>query len=268
MYFSMANDNKYLYQILYPKNALVGSQLPPEEFGKHFQTGSSRFYAGKVIFSEVDINYRNDYLDIENCLEALVPHEDGRPKATKYISCYRVLEHLSLESLGDLFLVNPNGTVLRLKQGIYEKKHHQGHLRTFADICPLTMLVITTYDAIEYAKYITTSANKKGAPQQFYTQIELDVDQFMKDFEANPFISAPISFLHPSKLRDAINEVMKSHGKKPLKGLSLRSDIGRTPWTQIRHGFWIANDQKMVFWPMLEMSELEKNNYGFYRSMV
>jgi hypothetical protein len=242
--------------------------LSPVEFGKHFQTGSSRFFSGKVIFCQVDTAYRNDYFDIDGCLKELVPHNDGRPKATKYISCYRVLEHIDHSAMGDMFLVNANGTVLRLEQQEYNNVHHGGFLRTFADICPLTMMVITTYDACEYAKYIASDANKKGAPRQFFTQIDLDTDSFIRDFDRNPFMPSPIPFIHPSKLRDAITEVTKSHGKKPLKGLSLSSDIGRTPWTRIRHGFWITSGEGIIFWPMPEMKDLENDHFEFYKGML
>lgn len=64
----MAEFPKHLYLILYPNEALVASQLTPEEFGKHYSVGSPRHFSGKVIFAEVDIGYRNDYFRIDDYL--------------------------------------------------------------------------------------------------------------------------------------------------------------------------------------------------------
>jgi hypothetical protein len=44
-------DEKYLYVIMWPNYALVGSNLPPEEFGKHYTLGSSRYFNGMVVFA-------------------------------------------------------------------------------------------------------------------------------------------------------------------------------------------------------------------------
>ena len=49
----MAEFAKHLYLILYPNEALVASQLTPEEFGMHYSVGSPRHFKGKVIFVEV-----------------------------------------------------------------------------------------------------------------------------------------------------------------------------------------------------------------------
>ena len=73
-----------------------------------------------MIFSEVDVGFRHPYFNIETALASLVPHEDGRPKATRFISCYRVLEHTDYDALMDLYLTNPDGTCMRLEEAAYD----------------------------------------------------------------------------------------------------------------------------------------------------
>ena len=80
-----------LYVILHPTSALIGSQLTPAELARHYTVGPTRHYRGKVIFAELDVGFRNPYFAIDAALREMVPHPDGRPKATKFISCYRVL---------------------------------------------------------------------------------------------------------------------------------------------------------------------------------
>jgi len=256
---------KRLYQILYPNNSLVASQLNPEEFGKHYQVGSARHYEGKVIFTEVDAGFRHDFFNIEEGFKGLIPHKDGRPKATKFISSYRVLEHVDLDALKSLYLVTPNGRLLELKQGKHDKHHQPGFIRTYAQICPTTVLAMTKLNAVEYAQYITRPRHSKWVPKLFFTQIELPINQFLKDFEENPFISPPFPFVHPAKLRNSILE-LKNTGKE-AKGISLNSDLEKIPYTKIRHGFWIVCEQKSAFFPMPDSETIKKGNYDFYKEM-
>ncbi|MFQ5355865.1 MAG: hypothetical protein ACE5DY_05165, partial [Mariprofundaceae bacterium] len=254
---------KRLYQILYPNNSLVASQLDPEQFGKHYQVGSPRHYHGKVIFAEVEADFRHDFFDIEKGFAGLIPHENGQPKATKYISSYRVLEHVDLDAVKNLYLVTPNGRTFELKQGKHDKPHEPGLIRTYAQICPTTVLSMTKLNAVEYAQYITGTRHSKWVPTLFFTQIELPIDQFLKDFEENPFISPPFPFVHPAKLRDSIIELKNSD--KEAKGISLNSDLESIPYTRIRHGFWLVCDKKSAFFPIPDGETIKRENYLFYK---
>ena len=138
-----------MYHILYPNQALIASSLDPEAFGKHYQIGSHRHYEGKVIFCEIDRDFRHDYFDIDSAMKQLTPHEDGRPKATKYISSFRVLEHIDFAAVKDLYLISATGGCLRLSRQPYDKTHQPGHLRCFAQITPMNMLVLSALNAEE-----------------------------------------------------------------------------------------------------------------------
>jgi len=254
-----------LYQILYPNNSLVASQLNPEQFGKHFLVGTARHYEGKVIFTEVDADFRHDFFNIEEGFAGLIPHEDGRPKATKFISSYRVLEHIDLDAVKNLYLVTSNGVTLELRQGVHDKPHQPGLIRTYAQICPTTVLSMTKLNAEEYAGYITNPRHSKWVPKLFFTQVELPIEQFLKEFEEHPFMSPPFPFVHPAKLRDSILE-LESTGKE-AKGISLNSEMEKIPYTKIRHGFWLACDKKNLFFPMPDEETIRKDNYPFYKAM-
>ena len=58
-------DEKHLYVIMWPNYALVASNLQPDEFGKHYTLGSSRYFHGQVVFAEIDPTYRHDFLNID-----------------------------------------------------------------------------------------------------------------------------------------------------------------------------------------------------------
>ncbi len=261
----MAYQNR-LYQILYPNQALVASQLPPEEFARHYLIGSIRHYSGKMVFADIDLSFRNPYFDIEGCLQNLAPHEDGRPKHTKFICSYRVMEHMDFDYINRLYLSTAEADTLELQPQPYDKVHQTGFLRTFAEIAPLSMLVMSPYDMLEFGRFITQPGNTKGCPKIFYTQVDLNVDQFLVDFEKNAFMRAPFPFLHPSKLRDAIQE-MKIKQEKNTKGLSLFCPLDQISFKMIRHGFMFTGQDRSKFFPMPSLHDLEANHFRFWQSL-
>ena len=80
----------HLYLSVMPE-ALIASQLSPPSFGTYYATGSEKKSRSQAMFFELDPDFRHPYFDIEAGLERLVPHEDGSPKRSVYISIYRVL---------------------------------------------------------------------------------------------------------------------------------------------------------------------------------
>ena len=260
------NYDNHLYHILYPNPSLVASQYNPEQFSRHYTSGSTRYYTGKLVFAEIDCNFRNPYFNIDDAIEQLVPHEDGRPKATKFISSYRVLEHIDFQSIQKLYLTTPDGSVLELQEHAYETIHQPGFLRIFAEIAPLRMLVLTTYNFIDFGHNITAPDNTKGAPKFFYTQLDINTEEFLANFEANPFMQSPIPTIHPAKLRDAIHE-LSIYRTKHTKGLSLDCPLEQIPYKMIRHGFMFSSQKESKFFPMPSLEEIEKNNFKFWRSM-
>jgi hypothetical protein len=261
----MQYENR-LYLILAPNTALVASQLNPDDFANHYTSGSVRYYAAKLVFAEIDINFRHPYFKIDEAIAALIPHDDGRPKATKFISTYRVLEHIDLNAIKRLILSTPDGYTLELHAAPYTKTHEPGYLRTFAEIAPLRMLVLTRLDFPAFGKYITDPNFPKGAPKQFYTQVELDIEEFLKKFERHPTMHPPVPGLHPSKLREAIIE-MRADPHKASKGLRLDSSFDTIPYKLIRHGFMFASQDETRFFPMPSASEIEETRFRFWRAM-
>jgi hypothetical protein len=260
------NYENHLYEILSPNPALVASQLSPEMFAKHYTSGSTRYYAGKTFFADIDIEFRHPFFNIEDGLKALVPHEDGRPKATRFICSYRVIEHMDFNAIKKIYMTSPEGYCIGLDAAPYDKAHQLGYLRIFAEIAPLKMLVLSRFNFTEFGKYITDPNYPKSAPKQLYTQLELEVDDFMDDFEERPTMQSPIPGLHPAKLRDAIIE-MREVETKLTKGLSLSCSFDDISYKLIRHGFMFASQDNTKFFPMPSSEAIQAMNLKFWRSM-
>ena len=258
---------KHLYVILYPNFALVASMLPPKAFGKHYTLGSSRYFHGQVIFAEIDPNYRNEYFPIDRFLQEVKPKPDGSPKRTKFISTYRVLEHVDLSAFRNLYVTSTMGLVLELERKPYAREHKPGYIRTFQEICPLSMVVLAYMTPPEFGKYITDPNQPKSAPKVAFTQIDLDIDEFLLRLEEDPFRPSPIPNVHPHKLRDQILE-LRANPHKRVKGISLDSALGGISFLRLRGGFWIAHRDEFIFYPIPNREALEKEHYEWFKSIT
>jgi hypothetical protein len=256
----------HLYAILFPSTALVGSQLSPEEFGRHFISGSSKYYAGKLIFVEVQADYRHPFLKIDEMMKHLTPHEDGSPRATKYVSTYRVLEHLDYDALLNLYITTPEGYTLELKPGSQGPERQPGLIRAYAEINPVSMMLLSDLSFSEFGKFITAPDSRVGAPVMLFTQIEMDPDEFLAAFDANPLLPSPIPDIHPSVLRKSIWE-LRQFPDKHTKGLSPASPLGKISFKNLRHGFLFATQDKTKFYPMPDIKVIEETNFKFWKYM-
>lgn len=262
----MTDFKKHLYAIMHPNRALVASQLEPMEFGKQYSVGTKRYYQGKVLFVEVDPEFRNDYFSIDKFLEDTVAHPDGSPKRTKIISSYRVLENIDLEALGDLYAVTVSGKTLRIPKTEYKaKESEEGTIRIIQEINPLQLLVATTFDHREFGAFMTKEDNPKGAPKLFYTQIDLDVDRFLADWEQNPFLPPPIPGIHPQKLARALRG-LRENKENHTATIGLSSVLDQLVYRKLKDGFFISQGDNLNYYPFPSEGELQRDHYAWYRS--
>ena len=219
----MAEFQKHLYMIVFPTNALVASQLDANKFGEHYIMGSAKHFSGKVIFAELDINYRNDYFDIDKYLEQTVPHTDGSPKKTKFISSYNVLEHVDLSAIQKLFLCTRNGKVLPLEPAEYTAYNEPGMIRIYQEITPLETLVASIKDQRSFGKFITRETTSKGAPKVCFTQIDFNIDNFFESNKNKEIFNIDLPGVNPYRFYGCISE-LKDKPEKTTK--TIRSVYG------------------------------------------
>ncbi len=263
----MPEFEKHLYMIVFPINALVASQLDPTKFGEHYTTGSAKHFSGKVIFAEIDINYRHDYFDIDSYLEQTVPHEeDGSPKKTKFICSYNVLEHVELSAIKKLFLCTRNGKVLPIEPAEYKAINEPGLIRIYQEITPLETLVASTKDQREFGKFITTETKSKGAPKIFFTQIDFNIDHFLQTNKNREIFNIDLPGVNPYRFFDCIKE-LQDKPEKLTKTIGLGSLLREISYKFLRHGFWFASGDELKFFPMPSETELE-NKYFYWWKFV
>lgn len=262
----MPDYPKHLYMIVFPINALVSSQLEPERFGEHYTMFSAKHFSGKVIFAEIDINYRNEYFDIDRYLSLTVPHEDGTPKRTKFISSYKVLENIELSAIQRLFLVTVNGKVLPIEPAEYTAYNEPGLIRIYQEICPLETLVASTKEQRDFGKFITTQTRSKGAPKICFTQIDFNIDEFFRQNKNKDIYTIELPDVNPYRFYECIME-LKNNPEKLTKTISLGSILRDISYKFLRHGFWFAAGEELKFYPMPSQHDLE-NKYFYWWKFV
>ncbi len=260
----MANAEKHLYMLVFPINALVASQLEPEQFGEHYTLGSAKHYSGKVIFAEIDINFRNDYFDIDKYLDLTTTHTDGTPKKTKFIKSYGVLEHIDLQAIKKLHLVTTNGKVLSIEPAEYTAYNEPGLIRIYQEITPLDTLVASTMNQRDFGKFITTQTTSKGAPKVMFTQLEFDIKHFMDVNKNKEIFHVDLPNVNPYRFYDCILQLQK-YPDKITKTIGLGSLLRDLSYKFLRHGFWFACGEEMKFFPMPSEAELENQYYYWWK---
>jgi hypothetical protein len=128
------------------------------------------------------------------------------------------------------------------------------------------MLVLSRMDFVGFGQFLTDPANPIGAPRFFYTQVELDLNGFLTEYEANPFMQPPLHNLHPEILASAIRE-LRTVRSKSNKGLSLNANLDDLSYRRIARGFMFAGRGESRYYPMPAGADIEKANLKFFRAM-
>jgi len=253
----MARD-VHLYLSLIPE-ALIASMLTPEEFGVYYAVGTSKKAHGQAIFFEVDADFRHDYFRIDEGIRRCTPHEDGSPKASIYISVYRVLEHVALDALGMLYLVTPDGRVLGLEAGEALPLGTDG-LHLYQEIAPVHPLVVSSLD-----------------PKAFYELIVKSPSSLLR-LPAICFVELRLGELAADPLHGAIGDLPYSrtgHLRQCLMALATKSVaakmVNRTEpaafhYRAIKSGFFVGNEASLRHFPMPSPENLRSENYRWWRS--
>jgi len=262
----MSDFAKHLYLILFPNEALVASQLTPEEFGKHYSIGSSRHFTGKVIFVEVDIDFRHEYLRIDDYLKLTESPIPGRPKRTKFVKSYRVLEHVDFTALQKLYLVTTDGAVLGLEKSLPEDDEAPGPVRVYQEICPLRLLVASSLDAAQFGLFITEETWSRGAPKIFFTKYNIDVEATVRDNAVHAYNMGPLPNVNPTNLPTAFKELQEDPTKK-TKTVSLNPNLDSVSYKLIKQGFWFTSGKETIFYRMPGIEELREKHSSWWRHL-
>ncbi len=248
----------HLYLSTIPE-ALIASMLTPEEFGVYYAVGSAKKSRGQAVFFEIDPDFRHDYFRIEEGLRRCLPHEDGSPKASIYISVYRVLEHIPLNVIQKLYLVTKDGRVLGLESS-EELPEGTGGLHLYQEIAPVHPLVVSSLGHREFYDLIVRNPTSLlSLPAICF--VELRLGELAEDPERGAVRDLPYSNL--GHLRQCLIDLRTKtvHAK-----MVNRIQPASFPYRTIKSGVFVGNENRLLYFPLPSQEELRAKHYRWWRS--
>lgn len=247
----------HYYMLCYRSEALIASHLDPEAFGIYMAVGTQKNTRGNVLFFEINENLVSDYFHLQDIEQRCIPHPDGSPKRSKYISIYRVLEHLELQAFKKLYLVTADGRVMHLEESQYETAAEKNGLNLYQELCPVSPMVVSELAPAAFVSFMTDPKNHVSVPRIFLVDMLLNLDEKGK-------LAGHLPYANPHHIIDCLNELKSPH-KKSTKTVS------RTPHFQgffrtIRKGFFLGDQTGMKFYKFPDRRELEVEHSKWWRS--
>ncbi len=251
---------KYLYLSLAPE-ALIASNLSPVDFGAYYATGEKQHSFDQAIFFEIDPNFKSDYLPIDKFESLAVPHADGRPHKSVYLSVYRVLEHVPLSAFKNLFLVTSDGRTLALEKGNYEPIPNES-LFLYQDLAPSRPRVASALEPKAYVERLTSHDRLVHMEKIAFCDLKLGALQ--DDPEKGDAQDLP--YKNINHLRDCLHNVSLKSGKN--NKVVVRNMAGELLYRTVKRGFYVGAGSEMIFYPMPSREDLEGKYYQWWRSAL
>jgi hypothetical protein len=253
--------SKHVYLSITPE-ALIGSMLPPEEFGEYMATGTKKCNRSQFIFFTLDYDQVKSMFNTEYFNTRCVIKPDGSPKSTVYLSIYRVLEFIPLSAIEDLYLTSDLGHVLKLTRSAFDKgKTKKEEMHLYQELCPVTTQVASNLPPQQFLKSLTDGSLPLRLPKLFFADLRID------DLADNPFYGSEeyLPYGSVSHLRDCL-DIIRNEDKKQMKTVQ-RFHTGKLFYQTIYSGFYLGSRENIIYYPFPSLGELEKNHKDFYKSM-
>ena len=248
----------HLYLSLMPE-ALIASMLSPEEFGNYYAVGTLKKSHGQAMFIEIDPDFRHEYFRIEEGLERCVPHKDGTPKRSVYISAYRVLEHVPMEAMQKFYLVTAYGKTLGLEPS-EEILEDADDRHMYQEIAPVHPLVVSTQGPKEfYHSIIKDPDNLLTLPVICF--VELRLGELAENPEFGEVTDIPYPYIH--HLRECL---LALDSKRVQIKMVNRTASVEFPYRMIKNGIYVANRDGLLYFPLPSREKLRGEHYRWWRS--
>lgn len=250
--------DKHVYLSLMPE-ALIASQLSPEEFGSYYAVGPERKTQGQALFVEIDPGFRNPFFNLDDALAQCVPHKDGNPKRSVYCSVYRVVEHIPLSALGTLYLVAKDGRTLGVEKDS-SLPDDGDELHLYHEIAPLHPLVVSSLGPKAFHRFIMDDRKKRLAvPALCWVECKLGA------LATNPEMGEvrDLPYDNIDHLRSCLSQLKtKNVSTKMVDRINAPSFLYRT----IKNGIYYGTTDGLTIYRLPDDDALKRDHYQWWRS--
>ena len=235
--------------------------LEPEDFGSYMAVGSRKGHQELIVFLEVDKPFDGPF-DWKYAEKKCVHHEDGRPKHSVYLSIYRALENIPVGCMGALYLVTKDGKSVKLTSVPYETPENLPAYYVYQELCPVTPQVVSRLDPAAFAQYLTREEHKIHLPKMVFTDLKrIDFDDLERMGNLGGIYDRKIEHLRlcikeVTEIPDKINKTLTRQGAQSFT------------YQAIDRGFYVADKDHFLHYPMFSLDELRANHYYWAKSAL
>ncbi|AQT67394.1 hypothetical protein STSP2_00538 [Anaerohalosphaera lusitana] len=244
----------YLYLSVIPES-LVMSMLGPEEFGTYLAVGTQKRSKEHAIFFELDKDFKSDYFDLDAAREKCKPHDNGEPKHSVYVSIYRVLEHIPLDAVKDIYLVTNDGRVLKLPQASVPSFDAKYHL--YQELAPVHPLIASNLHPPDFRKFITDPSTGFSVPKICF--VDLRLGDLAEDCNGSV---RDLPYKNIEHLRDCLANLGKDKNTKTVDRIFPQ----HVPYRMVASGFYLGDQQNMLFYPFPTEEQFRDKYHDWWRS--
>lgn len=249
--------DKHLYLSLMPE-ALIASQLGPEEFGAYYAVGSEGKTQGQAAFFRIDPAFRHPRFSIEAALLRCVAHGDGKPKRSVYVSVYRVLEFVPLTAVERLYLTTKDGRTLGVERAAGLPPDESG-LHLYQEIAPLNPLVVSSLGPTAFHDFLIREGSPLEVPALCWTELRLG--ELAADPERGSVGDLP--YRNVDHLRSCLAALStKTVTTKLVERLHPSAFAYRT----MKSGVYYGTKEGLALFPLPSADELRSRHYRWWRS--
>jgi hypothetical protein len=224
--------------------------LEPSEFGVYLATGTRKRAREQALYFELDSGFEAS--------KSCVPHEDGRPKHSVYVSTYRVLEHIPLNVIGDLWLVTRDGRGLALQHS-KAPEDYEGQYHLYQELCPVHPLIVSRMNAKDFNNFITNPEVTVSVPRVCF--VEMDLADMANDPSQGNTRNLP--YKNIGHIKDCLIELTTQD--KTTKTIN-RIQHEHVLYRCVKKGFFIGDQTGMLYYPFPSLEDMQKHHHYWWRS--
>lgn len=249
------------YLSIFPTEALIASQLEPEQFGAYMATGSKKGSAEQIIFIEVEGGFDGEF-DWKYAEEKCIAHPNGNPKHSVYLSVYRSLENIPLDKMGGMYLTTRDGRVLLLEKDIYRESINGRKYYLYQELCPVNPVIASVLDPEDFSKNITDSGKKVYVPKIIFTDMKVpDFDKVNQ--------SGHLGSMYDNKISHVLNCISSVTGDKGKTNKTVdRSHVESFSFQIIGNAVYVCDGSDILEYKFPGIEKIKKENYDWGRSAL
>jgi hypothetical protein len=250
--------DKHLYLSLMPE-ALIASNLTPEEFGAYYAVGAERKTQGQAAFFEIDPTFRDPFFPIDEAFARCVPHKDGAPKRSVYAAVYRVVEHVPLSALGRLYLTTKDGRTLGIERAASVPEEETG-LHLYHELAPLSPLVVSALGPKGFHSFFMGDG-KKNLSVPAFSWVELKLGALAIDPDRGEVNDLPYENI--DHLRSCLIQLRTKNVETKIVD---RLHPSTFSYRTIKNGVFYGTVKGLAMYPLPSVERLKDEHYQWWRS--